>query len=377
MPSRLILSVQNYLTIRGFKPGPLDGEIGDQTVASWNRFLDSEEERLNPLEASSSGLQAPRAQAVTPAPVFSQSILEAALADVGKLSTKNDAGTDHGNVGCADAVTRILHDQLGQPIEKTLSTDELYDELRKSGWREVSTSTPGAVIISPTCSAMHGHTGIIGDDGKIYSNSSATGLWTQNFTVARWLSYYARCGSHAFVPPEDNAPPARTTPSIPTPSGSNSQTSVTGRATIFGLNYDGSMDAGDHGIGAWGTHTANKELIGVSLPEGVMVSTFGFEGTWRQDAAKVGRFLTEKKIQVEVFRNGKTILATVCDAGPARTYKGKLLHNAIDLTYALAHELDTSGDATVTYRILKDGLPMEIKGWDFANNCEIAQAGIA
>jgi hypothetical protein len=228
MPSRLILSVQNYLTIRGFKPGPLDGEIGDQTVASWNRFLDSEEERLNPLEA-----------------------------------------------------------------------------------------------------------------------------------------------------PEDNAPPARTTPSIPTPSGSNSQTSVTGRATIFGLNYDGSMDAGDHGIGAWGTHTANKELIGVSLPEGVIVSTFGFEGTWRQDAAKVGRFLTEKKIQVEVFRNGKTILATVCDAGPARTYKGKLLHNAIDLTYALAHELDTSGDATVTYRILKDGSPMEIKGWDFANNCEIAQAGIA
>src|SRR6516164_191088 len=118
MPSRLILSVQNYLTIRGFKPGPLDGEIGDQTVASWNRFLDSEEERLNPLEAPSSALQAPRAQTVSPAPVFSQSILEAALADVGKLSTKNDAGTDHGNLGCADAVTRILHGQLGLPIEK-------------------------------------------------------------------------------------------------------------------------------------------------------------------------------------------------------------------------------------------------------------------
>jgi hypothetical protein len=184
MPSRLILSVQNYLTIRGFKPGPLDGEIGDQTVASWNRFLDSEEERLNPSKTTEGPI---------PAPAFSQSILEAALVDVGKLSTRNDAGTDHGNLGCADAVTRILHDQLGLPIEKTLSTDELYDELRKAGWKEVSTATPGAIIVSPTNGQMDGHTGVIGENGLIYSNSSATGLWSQNFTVDRWLEHYKSC----------------------------------------------------------------------------------------------------------------------------------------------------------------------------------------
>jgi hypothetical protein len=124
-----------------------------------------------------------------------------AKADVGVLSTADDFGTDHGNLGCADAVARILHDELGFSLPKTLSTDELYDELRFGGWTEVELRTPGAVIVSPSSPVMHGHTGIVGEDEVIYSNSSATGLWAQNWTVDRWVNYYVRCGSYAFAPP--------------------------------------------------------------------------------------------------------------------------------------------------------------------------------
>jgi hypothetical protein len=45
----------------------------------------------------------------------SSRLLARAKSDVGKLSTRHDPGTDHGNLGCADAVTRILHD--GQLIK--------------------------------------------------------------------------------------------------------------------------------------------------------------------------------------------------------------------------------------------------------------------
>jgi hypothetical protein len=136
-------------------------------------------------------------------------LLARARADVGVLSTTDDPGTDHGNLGCADAVTRILHDELGFSLPKTLSTDELYDELVAAGWQKVELRTPGAVIVSPSCAAMHGHTGIVGENEVIYSNSSATGLWAQNWTVGRWVNYYARCGYYAFVPPAQVAPPAQ------------------------------------------------------------------------------------------------------------------------------------------------------------------------
>jgi peptidoglycan hydrolase-like protein with peptidoglycan-binding domain len=153
---------------------------------------------------------------------------------------------------------------------------------------------------------------------------------------------------------------------------------VTGIATCFGLQYgNGQKDPGDNGKGAWGANTANETIVGVSLPEGVMISTFGFSGTWAQNAENVGKFLGDNKIQVAVTRAGKTIVADVVDAGPAREYRGKLLHNAIDLTYALAHSLETNGEAVVSYQIIKDNQPMVILGWDRLNGCEIAQAGVA
>jgi hypothetical protein len=130
------------------------------------------------------------------------SLADAAVANVGRLNTTQDAGTQGGALACADAVTRIVHDQLGINLPKTTSTAELYSNLRKGGWQEVDPNTPGAVIVSPTQGERHGHTGIVGEDGKIYSNSSRTGLWGQNYTVDSWKQTFGGLGVHAFVPGE-------------------------------------------------------------------------------------------------------------------------------------------------------------------------------
>jgi hypothetical protein len=174
-----IESLQRWLKAKGFDPGPIDGVDGPLTFAGWSAYLASTgaSNTTDGLLGSQDALK---------------KLLARAQADIGVLSTSEDAGTDHGELGCADAVTRILHDELGFSLPKTLSTDELYDELVSGGWNKVDLRTPGAVIVSPSCAAMHGHTGIVGEDGAIYSNSSATGLWSQNWTVMPLLRHRRR-----------------------------------------------------------------------------------------------------------------------------------------------------------------------------------------
>jgi hypothetical protein len=135
---------------------------------------------------------------------------------------------------------------------------------------------------------------------------------------------------------------------------------VVGEATVFGLNYDGSVDTGDNGLGAWGAKTANKDIIGASIPEEVLMDTLGVSRPWNsKSAVAVGVSLKEGAVQARVTRNGKTILADIVDAGPAAW-----THNAIDLTYALAHALDTGGKSVVSYSLISNGKPIQIKGWD-------------
>jgi hypothetical protein len=149
---------------------------------------------------------------------------------------------------------------------------------------------------------------------------------------------------------------------------------VVGEATMFALNWNGSIDRSDNGIGAWGAHTANKEIMGVSLPEGVLIATCGFTGAWVDNKARVGKFLGENRVQAAVTKDGKTLIGDIVDAGPARW-----THNPIDLTYAMAHGLGTNGRAIVSYSIINGvtGAKMEIKGWDFVNGIEIFTPGVA
>ena len=55
---------------------------------------------------------------------------------------------------------------------------------------EVPAPKQGAAEISPTEEAKVGHVGIVGANDQIYSNSSAHGLFEQNYDVATWRGYY-------------------------------------------------------------------------------------------------------------------------------------------------------------------------------------------
>lgn len=151
---KTIESLQRWLKAKGFDPGPLDGIDGPLTFAAWSAYQAS----AGPSNTTEdlAGCQDALSK-----------LLARAQTDVGVLSTSDDPGTDHGQLGCADAITRILHDELGFSLPKTLSTEELYDELVSGGWKNADLRTPGAVIVSPSCAAMHGHTGIVGENGAI------------------------------------------------------------------------------------------------------------------------------------------------------------------------------------------------------------------
>jgi hypothetical protein len=76
---------------------------------------------------------------------------------------------------------------LSPAIERQLNPQALRTrfglaiQTPRAGADPVFDKPKGAVRInevgSPSCAAMHGHTGIVGENGVIYSNSSATGRW--------------------------------------------------------------------------------------------------------------------------------------------------------------------------------------------------------
>jgi hypothetical protein len=174
-----------------------------------------------------------------------------------------------------------------------------------------------------------------------------------------------------------------TSPIAPAPAGPGHTVtvdppfSVTGRATMFGLNYDGSIDRSDNGRGFFRDHTTgtsyntrDEALVGCSLPREVMLSTFlsidtwktvGIDSIWAREGSNVQNYVTTNRPLITIDSGGKTASnVPLVDAGPTAG-----TGNAIDLTFAVAHQLTTKGAALATYEILVDAKPLEIKGWNW------------
>lgn len=113
------------------------------------------------------------------------------------------AGPDGGNLACAWAVRQIVHGALGRWIGHEDGTAEMGAQLARCfpAVADPDLLPAGAIVISPTRqiagSARRniGHVGLLGsgqgDQRLIYSNSSASAQWAQNYTVGRWRSRYA------------------------------------------------------------------------------------------------------------------------------------------------------------------------------------------
>lgn len=113
---------------------------------------------------------------------------------------------------------------------------------------------------------------------------------------------------------------------------------ITGPTTVFGLDVDGNIDTQDNGVGAWGADTRDPSLMGVSLPFKTLERWYGKD---------YNEFIKNNKPMIEVTnpKTGKTILAPIVDAGPAE-WTG----HELDLTFAAARELGSTGKDTMTFR---------------------------
>jgi hypothetical protein len=127
-----------------------------------------------------------------------------------------------------------------------------------------------------------------------------------------------------------------------------------GPATTFGLNYNGSIDRKDNGVGAMGHNTRDPRLVGASISVPDMQRTFGADvvtlqpdGTYKTNA-RFAQLARNGDIQVQVVSpDGKLIQMPIVDVGP-----GARTHNRIDLTYAASRLFRTEGKSILGYQFV-------------------------
>jgi hypothetical protein len=124
-----------------------------------------------------------------------------ALSFLGTDASPADQAPD--DYGCADSVSGVLFACFGPILKWSVSTAELYNLLNSSPhFIKTKEFRPGDIIISPTgqnsnpAVMPNGHVGIFGEGEEIMSNSSANGLWTNNYTLTSWVARYRTQGGY-------------------------------------------------------------------------------------------------------------------------------------------------------------------------------------
>lgn len=128
-----------------------------------------------------------------------ETIFKTALASLGTDASPSDVAPDE--LGCAETVSDILI-KAGFLMPVIVSTAKLYEYfLKQTSWLRIDTPIMGDVIISPTGMGgnngiTNGHVGIVGKGSVVMSNSSATGTFEPNYTLASWTSRYKNKGGY-------------------------------------------------------------------------------------------------------------------------------------------------------------------------------------
>jgi hypothetical protein len=184
-----------------------------------------------------------------------------------------------------------------------------------------------------------------------------------------WLGPNARAEYDKLVAgtsqPSQPSAPTTTTEEPPKVAEGNK---IQGTSTIFGLNYDQSIDPDDNGRGFFGgVNTRDPKLKAVAVPVDVLEKTFGH---FAQLNAKGGYDMVDtpearavvKAIQsahVEVpDENGKIHKFPIVDIqGSLKGHPGKVL----DFTWGAAHEMGFTDNHKISYQIIGgDGKPYPI-----------------
>ena len=121
------------------------------------------------------------------------------LFEVARSCLGKDVAPLENEFGCAEAVNNIVFKAFGDYAGGDLSTFRMYHALRNNRkFVVVSSPLPGDIILSPTGMGngrlKNGHTGIVGQNNMVMSNSSDDGLFKENFTLSLWRERYQRFG---------------------------------------------------------------------------------------------------------------------------------------------------------------------------------------
>ncbi len=132
-----------------------------------------------------------------PAPKISnrERLLAAAKSYEGVDASPWDRASDE--QGCAESCSLVIRDVFADfPI--VLSTRTLFKNLSKDKrFKGTLEAKPGNVVISVTGTgngSLQGHTGILGDDLRIFNNNSFKGIWERNYTLDTWVKRYRTQG---------------------------------------------------------------------------------------------------------------------------------------------------------------------------------------
>lgn len=153
-------------------------------------------QRNDPLPEVPAASIVPEPTPETPA----ERLHQTALHYIGTDASPNDIAPDE--LGCAESVSEIVHEAFNDFPAQILSTAKLYKLLgAHPAFKKVKEPLPGDIIISPTGYATkktisNGHTGIVTDNACILSNDSRTGTFQNNYTIAKWSSYYGTKGGY-------------------------------------------------------------------------------------------------------------------------------------------------------------------------------------
>ncbi|HEY9867848.1 MAG TPA: hypothetical protein V6D08_01465 [Candidatus Obscuribacterales bacterium] len=136
-----------------------------------------------------------------------QRLLVAAKQSVGKpmwaTGPWNHASLEYGNLGCAASVSQVIK-AAGIDGPSSAGASALGEKILKAGGQRVTNPQPGDIVVGRRGPGKHGHIGIVGEDGKVYHNSSAKRYWVEGdlakvFSAQRGFVdvYYVRLPQNA------------------------------------------------------------------------------------------------------------------------------------------------------------------------------------
>ena len=100
-------------------------------------------------------------------------------------------------LACAECINIIYKKATGQPVGGDVSTHRMYNSVRlDKRFQQAYEPFRGCLIISPAGFGRfeHGHVGVVGDNGEIFSNNSNTGFLDDLWTIKTWENYYGKQG---------------------------------------------------------------------------------------------------------------------------------------------------------------------------------------